>query len=288
MSKPDIVSETHLLPHGSTRIQVAGPRTGPRVLLVHGMTYPIEVWEPLSKDLSAKGYHVASFDLYGRGEASWDGTPLSPAALAEQARAVLDALDWQGAVSWISLSNSDLVLTWAINQAPARCSSLHFIAPSGFDRRLMNPRIGLASRLPGSSTWLGRRVLQNCVDRIQRHRSTLSPAMERRVGDIYERSVRLAEDNEYFSSAVMSQIRHLPSDKEVHTQLEQLSQHSIPMFSLSFGEEQDSSDSGVVPFFDALPNIQKKMLSKGSHMGLLEHSTEVGSWVLESLRSAAK
>ena len=92
MSKPDDAPPMRMLPHGSTRIHLAGPEAGPRVLLVHGMTYPLEVWEPLATDLSTAGYRVARYDLYGRGEADWDGVALSPAALADQAYAVLDLL----------------------------------------------------------------------------------------------------------------------------------------------------------------------------------------------------
>lgn len=285
MSKPDDAPPMRMLPHGSTRIHLAGPEAGPRVLLVHGMTYPLEVWEPLATDLSTAGYRVARYDLYGRGEADWDGVALSPAALADQAYAVLDLLDWQGPVCWVSLSNSDLVLLWAANLRPERCCSLQFLAPSGFDRRLMNPRMRFVSRLPASASWLGGRLRRACIKRMRGHRSHLNSAMEQRVGAVYDRAMHWAENNTCFAGAVSSQIRHLPSDESVQRQLEQLNRRDIPIFALGFGEEADSSESGLAPFLGALSRLQRTTLASGSHMGLLEYSDSVTSWVIAGLRT---
>ena len=48
---------------------VSGPIRGAPVLLVHGMTYPLEVWTHCSEALASRGHRVVRFDLYGRGAA---------------------------------------------------------------------------------------------------------------------------------------------------------------------------------------------------------------------------
>ena len=123
------------------------------------------------------------------------------------------------AVCWVSLSNSDLVLLWAANQQPERCRSLQFLAPSGFDRRLMNARMRFVSRLPGSAYWLGGRLRRTCIERMKGHRSHLDAEMANRVGVVYDRSMHWAATNPCFAGAVSSQIRHLPMDEAVQTQL---------------------------------------------------------------------
>ena len=59
------------------------------------MTYPLEVWNPLTESLIRTGHRVARHDLYGRGESGWDGQPLGPQVLAEQVLALLDLLGWE-------------------------------------------------------------------------------------------------------------------------------------------------------------------------------------------------
>ena len=70
----------HPFAHGEVRVQVQGPDDGRPVLLIHGLSYPLEVWGPVASRLASDGNRVVSFDLYGRGESGWDGSPLTTAA----------------------------------------------------------------------------------------------------------------------------------------------------------------------------------------------------------------
>ena len=52
---------------GVTHYQWVGPKTGPVILCVHGLTSPSFVWKALAKGLAVAGYRVLTYDLYGRG-----------------------------------------------------------------------------------------------------------------------------------------------------------------------------------------------------------------------------
>jgi len=44
-----------------------GPIDGPVIVAVHGLTTPATVWNGMIPFLTAQGYRVLSYDLYGRG-----------------------------------------------------------------------------------------------------------------------------------------------------------------------------------------------------------------------------
>ncbi|KAF8432929.1 alpha/beta-hydrolase [Boletus edulis BED1] len=56
-----------LFPHGRTRYWLIGPKQGPRVVLIHGLSIPAIVWKDVAPVLASRGYRVLLYDLYGRG-----------------------------------------------------------------------------------------------------------------------------------------------------------------------------------------------------------------------------
>ena len=208
---------------------------------------------------------------------------MEPRTLAAQAFEVLDSLGVQQPLPWVSLSNSDLVLLAAFQMHPDRIQPLLWIAPSGFDRRLMNPWVRWSSRIPGVQQWMQSRLRNRCIHRMQAHRTHLPPQAIQSSSAIYGQCIDWAQNNPYFAGSVASQIRHLPKDSVVHEQLSQLRAAQIPVHALRFGDEQDSTDQGVAPLLDALPHAKIIALERGSHMALLKDAEAVNSWILDSL-----
>lgn len=48
--------------------ELAGPLHGPSVVLVNGLTQYVRLWHPFRDALTAKGFHVVSFDMLGQGQ----------------------------------------------------------------------------------------------------------------------------------------------------------------------------------------------------------------------------
>ena len=88
--------------------------------MIHGLSYPLEVWGPVAERLAKDGNRVVTFDLYGRGQSEWDGVELSTTLLAEQALAVMDHVGFRGGVNLVSLSTSDLITLWLAAMVPER------------------------------------------------------------------------------------------------------------------------------------------------------------------------
>jgi pimeloyl-ACP methyl ester carboxylesterase len=81
---------------GELRIWVETTGQGPEVLLIGGLGDPIEAWQPQLDGLSDR-YRVIAFDNRGAGRTPLPEGPLTIAAMADDAAAVLRALDVPGA-----------------------------------------------------------------------------------------------------------------------------------------------------------------------------------------------
>jgi pimeloyl-ACP methyl ester carboxylesterase len=60
------------LSDGVTHFEIAGPDAGRTVVLVHGFSVPLYIWDSTATALVAAGYRVLRYDEYGRG---WSDRP---------------------------------------------------------------------------------------------------------------------------------------------------------------------------------------------------------------------
>lgn len=52
---------------GATHYELAGPKDARTVVLVHGFSVPYFIWDPVFEALTAAGFRVLRYDLFGRG-----------------------------------------------------------------------------------------------------------------------------------------------------------------------------------------------------------------------------
>jgi len=79
-------------PRGGFEVRTAG-ESGEPLLLLHPLALSGEVWRPVAEWFAARGRRVLALDARGHGDSSWDGQPFTVEDLADDAAAVLDALD---------------------------------------------------------------------------------------------------------------------------------------------------------------------------------------------------
>ncbi|KAJ7701728.1 Alpha/Beta hydrolase protein [Mycena metata] len=84
------------LPMGRTRYWLRGPKSGKKIVLIHGLSIPALVWAPLVPQLVDAGHRVLLYDLYGRG---YSDAPMGAAYDAQlyvtQLALLLQHLGWQ-------------------------------------------------------------------------------------------------------------------------------------------------------------------------------------------------
>lgn len=114
---------------GTTHYEIAGPDSAQVVVLVHGFSVPMYIWDSTFAALRDAGYRVLRYDLYGRGwsdrpDAAYDG-PLYDTQLNE----LLDTLGVTRPIHLVGLSFGGFVVSHFARGHRRRLSSLTLIDP---------------------------------------------------------------------------------------------------------------------------------------------------------------
>ncbi len=134
---------------GVTHYDVAGPDTGRVVVLVHGFSVPSYIWDSTSTALSAAGYRVIRYDLFGRGwsdrpDAAYDGA-MYDAQLDE----LLDSLRITQPIDLVGLSFGGFVTSHYVAGHAARVRTLTMIDPAS-----SSPAVPAALSWPVVGPWV--------------------------------------------------------------------------------------------------------------------------------------
>jgi len=137
------------LSDGITHYDVTGPDTGRTVVLVHGFSVPMYIWDSTVTALGGAGYRVVRYDVFGRGwsdrpNAAYDG-PFYDRQLDE----LLDSLHVTGKVDLMGLSYGGFVTAHYVAGHAGRVATLTLVDPaaeSGAPPRLLT--------FPVAGTWM--------------------------------------------------------------------------------------------------------------------------------------
>ena len=92
------------LPGGTTHYEISGPEAGQPVVLVHGSTIPMYVWDQQVNDLAKAGFCVLRYDQYGKGFSDRPEGSYSQEFYRKQLLELLDALKMRKPVDLVGLS----------------------------------------------------------------------------------------------------------------------------------------------------------------------------------------
>lgn len=118
------------LADGQTHYQVAGPDSGQRVMLVHGFSVPSYIWDSTFLALSAAGFRVARYDVFGRGFSDRPDADYTVDFTDRQLVQLLDSLGWREPVDLIGLSYGGVITGAFTGRHPERVRSLVLIDPA--------------------------------------------------------------------------------------------------------------------------------------------------------------
>ncbi len=115
---------------GVTHYDIGGPDTGRVVVLVHGFSVPLYIWDSTFAALTRTGYRVIRYDLFGRGwsdrpDAAYDGA-MYDAQLDE----LLDSLHVTQPIDLVGLSFGGFVTAHYVAGHAARIRTFTLVDPS--------------------------------------------------------------------------------------------------------------------------------------------------------------
>lgn len=142
-----------LLSQGRTHYQWLGPKDGPVVLCIHGLSTASYVWRGIAGGLALMGYRVLVYDHYGRG--------LSDTAAGRQdakffLRQIDDLLVHEGVdgpLVVLGYSMGGAIAAHFATVSPSRVKQLILLAPAGM-HDMSGGRLGIARDWPVIGDWL--------------------------------------------------------------------------------------------------------------------------------------
>ena len=122
------------LSDGITHYQVSGPADGTPVVLVHGFSVPSYIWDSTAISLSAAGYRVLQYDLFGRGLSDRPDASYDVDFFDLQLMELTEATGFSGSFHLMGLSFGGLVTGTFAGRHPDRVRSLTLMDPVAEDR----------------------------------------------------------------------------------------------------------------------------------------------------------
>ena len=128
---------------GNVHYQFTESGDGPIILLVHGVSCPMAIWDPIMDTLVAAGLRVLRFDLYGRGYSDSPNLPYTVDLFVRQIDALLDYLEITEPVYLLGISlGGGIAVTYSAERSE-KVERLILIAPAGIPM----PKIPLKLKL---------------------------------------------------------------------------------------------------------------------------------------------
>lgn len=115
---------------GVTHYDIAGPDTGRVVVLVHGFSVPSYIWDSTSTALSAAGYRVIRYDLFGRGWSDRPDAQYDGAMYDAQLDELLDSLHVTQPIDLVGLSFGGYVTSHYVASHAARVRTFTMVDPA--------------------------------------------------------------------------------------------------------------------------------------------------------------
>jgi pimeloyl-ACP methyl ester carboxylesterase len=148
-TRKDVASGTFArLQDGVTHYELGGPEDGQFITLVHGFSVPYFIFDPTFEFLTASGFRVLRYDLFGRG---WSDRPKLPNNIhlfVKQLADLLDALNIRQPIALAGLSMGGPISTAFLDKYPERVSKHILIDPAGA-RPIALTRLLKAILIPG-------------------------------------------------------------------------------------------------------------------------------------------
>jgi pimeloyl-ACP methyl ester carboxylesterase len=118
------------LSDGVVHYELSGPDSSDVVVLVHGFSVPMYIWDSTAARLVAAGYRVLRFDTYGRGWSDRPDVPYDTALYTRQIDQLLDSLRLTQPVNLVGLSMGGPVVASYALAHPGRVRSVTLMDPA--------------------------------------------------------------------------------------------------------------------------------------------------------------
>jgi len=264
------------LPEGVTHYELTGPENGQVVVLIHGATIPMYLWDAQVEALATAGYRVLRYDMYGRGYSDRPDGDYSQAFFRKQLLDLLDALKIKQPVDLVGVSMGGAMAVDFTAGHPDRVKDLVLIAP--MINSLKNDTNFKLMRIPLLGEFLTRLIAVK--------------VMSERAAQLMQKSPKAAEyakqfnDQTRFKGFEKASLAAVRSDAwaDYTADYQKVGQQSHRILLIWGTSDNDISPEMVQAMQKALPNVEFKQLDGIGHDPQVEVPDQVNSLILDFLK----
>ncbi|MBX7059447.1 MAG: alpha/beta hydrolase [Leptospirales bacterium] len=265
------------LSDGVTHFEISGPAAGKPVILVCGLASPVYIWDRSVEGLTAAGFRVLRYDLYGRGLSDRPRRSYNLQLFLRQLSELRQKTGFDRRADIIGLSMGGVIVTGHVLERPEWIGKVALISPAGFPLELP-ARARLAS-LPALGDWM---ILSFGDQMLLRG---LHTNLERQgLFENYRRSFAAQMRYAGFKAALLSSLRSMPLQS---MRLAYLQAYSVQRPLLLIWGKQDQ----VIPLSVGqqmaaeIPGVIFRPIEGAGHVSNWEAPELVNPLLLERLRS---
>ncbi|MBN1691101.1 MAG: alpha/beta hydrolase [Dehalococcoidia bacterium] len=264
------------LPEGVTHYELTGPEDGQVVVLIHGATIPMYLWDEQVEALAKAGYRVLRYDMYGRGYSDRPDGDYSQAFFRKQLLDLLDALKLKQPVDIVGVSMGGAMAVDFTAGYPDRVKDLVLIAP--MINSLKNDTNFKLMRIPLLGEFLTRLIAVK--------------VMSDRAAELMQKSPKAAEyakqfnDQTRFKGFERASLAAARSDAwaDYTADYEKVGRQDHRILLIWGTQDNDISPEMVQAMQKALPNVEFKQLDGVGHDPQVEVPDQVNSLILDFLK----
>ena len=228
----------------------------PLIVLVHGFSTPSFVWQGLVPLLTASGFRVLAYDLYGRGWSDRPDVRHDAQLYEEQLLELLAALHIRGKMTLVGYSMGGAIVTHFSVRHPDFVDNLVLLAPAGLS---VNSGGTAIFQLPIIGDWLmavrGRAALLDVMRQPENQGKAVPDIVAR-----YEQQM----DYDGYLSALLSTLRYFPLGA-MEDEYRLLGRQNFPVLAVFGGQDNVVPLSNVERLLPLVPNAQFVILDHAHH-----------------------
>ncbi len=264
------------LPAGYTAYEFAESQSGPVVVLIHGVSGPMNVWDETYSALKGRGYQVLRYDLYGRGKSERIDADYDQALFRKQLEGLLEHLEiGNKPVHSIASSMGNIIASEYAIKHPKEILSLTMVGPAGFPMaENISTRL---SKLPFIGEALTCIIGHNIM--MERNKEYFyRPERFKGFIDDYEEQLRISGSK----LAILSTMRHMPV-KDYVVGYKELSRLAIPTL-IVWGRQDVSFDFKFSKDLTSImSNAKFVAIDEAGHLPQLEQAQKVSPIIIDFL-----
>lgn len=263
------------LPAGTVHYELGGPMDGEVIVLVHGFSVPAYLWDPTFAALTAAGFRVLRYDLYGRGHSDRPDVDYTITFFADQLEQLASALVGKQPFNLVGLSMGGPIATKFTNLQPQRVKRLALLDPLVF-----TPAV--EDIAPLSKPFIGE-YLANVY---------LIPQLAAgQVNDFNNKERypdwgdRFREQMQYhgFRNAILSTVRNLPS-ADTLGEYSKLGQSDVPVQLYWGREDQTIPLEHSEKLLELVPRARLSIIEDAGHIAHFERPEVFNPLLIDFLR----